>query len=385
MKRIIFLICFLSALWLGIKLADDPGYVLIAYQHWTVEMPLWLFLIGLILFLLGGYLVLRCWHHVKRIGSYWRFWITKWHEKRAMTKMQQGLLDLLNGRLRLAEKKLLKASWYRPLRLMNYLNAAKAALLQHANVRAQQYFDKALEDDPTASCAIALTKATLAVEQHAWDEALMVLKPLWKMQPNNPQVIQLLKVVYQQLGAWHDLILLLPALKKSPLENRGSIFTLERQVYRGWLETIDTSVEAAWLVIPRYWRRDPELIDVYADKLNQANQGARAEVVIRKHLKKAWHESLMVLYGKLRTDQPGQQLHFMERFLKLYPTDAKLLLCLGELAWQARLWGKAKHYLELSLAHAPCAQAYEKLGKVLELLDDEAGALVMYRQALACQ
>lgn len=385
MKRIILLICFLGALGLGVKLADDPGYVLIAYQHWTVEMPLWFLLMSLILCFLAFYFVLRCWHHVKRMGSYVRSGITKWQEKRAITKTQQGLLDLWQGRLRLAEKKLLKASRYRPLRLMNYLNAAKAALLQHADVRAQHYFDKALEEDPSASCAIALTKATLAVEQQSWEDALVVLKPLWQAQPNNPQVIQLLKVVYQQLGAWHDLILLLPALKKSPLENRVSILTLERQAYRGWLATVDTFVESAWLAIPRYWRRDPELIYVYADRLNQANQATKAEVVIRKSLKEAWHESLMVLYGKLKTDQPSQQLHFIERFLKSYPTHAKLLLCLGELAWQARLWGKAKHYLELSLAHEPCAQAYQMLGKVLESLDDEAGAFVMYRQALACQ
>ena len=49
MKRlIIYLIILVAAVWLGLKIAEDPGYALFAYQRWTVEMPLWLAALGII-------------------------------------------------------------------------------------------------------------------------------------------------------------------------------------------------------------------------------------------------------------------------------------------------------------------------------------------------
>jgi hypothetical protein len=51
----------------------------------------------------------------------------------------------------------------------------------------------------------------------------------------------------------------------------------------------------------------------------------------------------------VRGDDPARQLQTAEGWLKDHPQDASLLLTLGRLSLQNRLWGKARDYLESSL------------------------------------
>ena len=54
MRMIRVLIYIALCVLIGIGIAQDPGYVFIAYQHWTLEMPLWL---GLGLMIISTYLL----------------------------------------------------------------------------------------------------------------------------------------------------------------------------------------------------------------------------------------------------------------------------------------------------------------------------------------
>lgn len=105
-------------------------------------------------------------------------------------------------------------------------------------------------------------------------------------------------------------------------------------------------------------------------------------MLLRKYLKHNWSESLIELYGNIVGERPAEQLRFAERFLKDHPESPKLFLCLGKLAMRARLWGKAKYYVETSVKQVPCAEGYEVLGKVLELMGDKGAALELYRKAV---
>lgn len=381
MKRIILLIFLVAALWLGVKITEDPGYILIAYQHWTIEMPLWLGVVFVALTFLIFYGLFRLFYHLKRTGKYWQFWSKKWRSQRAIEKTYRGFLDILNGHFKSGEKKLSHAATDSPFTLINYLSAAKAAFFQKAYARSEDYLNQALKQEPQASIAIGITKATLEVENQAWQDALNTLKPLELKSPKNPNILMLLKTVYQHLQAWQEVINLLPRLRKSPLENRDSIVQIGREAYLALLK--NASMEAdIWQTIPRCFQHDPEFIGCYAEKLCQANQSSHAEVVLRKYLKHEWSESLIELYGKTVTEKPAEQLRFAERFLNQHPESPQLFLCLGRLAMCTRLWGKAKYYIETSVKQAPCVEGYEILGKVLELLGDKDAAFELYRKAL---
>ena len=58
MWRFIFLVLILMvSVLVGLKIAEDPGYAIFAYKHWTMEMPLWFAVVSVILGLLLFYFI----------------------------------------------------------------------------------------------------------------------------------------------------------------------------------------------------------------------------------------------------------------------------------------------------------------------------------------
>jgi len=101
------------------------------------------------------------------------------------------------------------------------------------------------------------------------------------------------------------------------------------------------------------------------------NKHATAEALLRKLLRRKWHEKWIYLYG-LTNANDKKQLSFMEKFYKDYPIDSPIsYLTLGRLAFRNKLWGKARNYLEHSLSIQPSAEAYAELGKLLDTLGDK--------------
>ncbi len=64
----------------------------------------------------------------------------------------------------------------------------------------------------------------------------------------------------------------------------------------------------------------------------------------------------------MRGADAAKQLKQVETWLKSYPDDAALLLAAARLSMANELWGKARSYLESSLALAPTADAYALYG-----------------------
>ena len=59
-----------------------------------------------------------------------------------------------------------------------------------------------------------------------------------------------------------------------------------------------------------------------------------------------------------------------------------LLLTLGKISLRNALWGKARSYLESSIAHQPTPEAYRLLGSLLEQLHEPDQAAACYRQGI---
>ena len=49
MRFIFFVVVLIFAVWLGLHIQSDPGYALFSYGHWTIELPLWLTIVILVL------------------------------------------------------------------------------------------------------------------------------------------------------------------------------------------------------------------------------------------------------------------------------------------------------------------------------------------------
>lgn len=387
MMRIIFaFIILLASVFIGIQLKEDPGYVLIAINHWTIETTLSVTLIGLLLLFIFIHLFLQLCNYVVTMPRT----ISQWNSRRLAHKAQattrQGLIEYSEGYWQKARNHLIQALPNTDTPLLNYLTAARAAQKMGDSQLRDHYLREAQQSMPEAKIAVELTQAQLQLANHQWEQALATLRHLQDLAPRHPYVLKLLMKLYEQVRDWQQLIVLLPDLKKNQVISATAFEQLQQHTY---LQAISDLVKqnqlealaALFNSLPKTLSNDPEITAEYARFLMNNNASPQAEAIIRRCLRKEFNAQLIDLYGLLTGDE--QQLTFAESLLKKNPHSAALFLCLGRLCSTYHLWGKAKLYLQQSIELTPSAPAYFELGSLNELLNEPILAGEHFKKGLA--
>jgi HemY protein len=144
----------------------------------------------------------------------------------------------------------------------------------------------------------------------------------------------------------------------------------------------EDEVDALWSGIPRQLRQRQELLHARIDASLSAGAHNKAEKLIRKALDKEWDAALIHRYGELRSDNVGALLRRAEGWLSERQEDADLLLVCGRLCVRNELWGKARSYLESSIAIRQTPAAYHQLGLLMQKLDEKDAATDAFAKGL---
>ncbi len=386
-KIILFVILLFIAIAIGIAIHQDPGYLLMAYRRWTVEMPLWLgFVIVLVAYIILYYLI-RLLAYLFSLSSRISIWSDSRRFRKARQETNQGLIELAEGNWERAERYLKRAAGKNKAPLINYLSAARAAQEQEAYDRRDNYIRLAHRSTPEAEVAVGLTQAELQLRHGQLEQALATLKHLQTLVPNHRQVIKMLQKLYAELKDWQHLLDILPKCRRYKVLNDDEITNLEKQAFLALLQQACkgsniASINRTWHTLPKQLSQDKTLLTVYATKLLELNENSMTETLLRQAIKKSWHESWVELFGRVISHEPSKQLAVAETWLKNHPNNPTLLLSLGRIAKRCKLSGQARHYLEESIQLKPQAESYYELGDVLEQLGDTQAALTNYRHGL---
>lgn len=390
MLQLIIFLCFLIfSVWFGVEVVNHPGYLLLVYQPWLVQMPLWFALLSTIIIFALFYIIINVADRLQffsfKIKNYFRFR----REQKSYSKTQHGFSALIEGRYKQAEQLLLAGVNQTVEPLINYLGAARAAHEQTSFDRRDLYLRKAYEVAPHDYLAIALTQAELEMSQHQFEQAAATLHHLREKAPRHHQVLKLMEKVYVHLGDWQGLLKLLPSLRKEKILTQDELEQFEKNLYskmlqRGSPHEID-ALHSLWETIPRNIKKNPDVIDAYVRQLKSfPDTNKEVENLIRQALKKNWQPNLVNCYGELPFTNLNRQLIIADAWLKMYGSRPELLLLLGKLCVQVQLWGKAKDYFEKCIDQYPdCADAYLEYGKLLEQLNEPMLALQKYKQGLS--
>jgi HemY protein len=383
MKRII--ICFFALLfsvWLGIIMYRNPGYVLVSYQNWSIETSLWFAIVTLAVLFLLFYMLLRFSSGVSSVAIRIKQWLSNRRKRKARIQTTLGLYDFVEGNWKLAEKKLVRAAKYSDMPLINYLAAAFMAQRQYALARRDNYLLLAQKTDTEHPIVIGLTQAQLQISNRQWEEALATLQRLHQLRPKNVFILQLLEQAHLELKDWTGLKTLLPILRKRHTFSIEEINQLELRVYSELLllSKTNNTVEIKWNELPRYLQKQPALVAIYAEYLLANNKIEEAEDVLKMVLHKILDKRLLELYAVLPSNNPIKKIARAEKWLKENPENAALLLCLGRICKQQKLWGKARQYLEKSLRLGATPAVYSELGQIMEMQNDLRGALELYKR-----
>ena len=362
-------------------LLDDKGYVLINFRGYVMEMSVPALLLVLAALYVSARVVVRLWRLPRRLGQA----VGQHQAARAGDKLTKGLIQMAEGNWAKGERLLGQGVRRNRAPLINYLMAARAAQLQGADERRDEWLKLAYEDVPEAEAAVLLTQAELQVAHGQNERALATLRKINEVHPNHPLGVALLARVYQALGDWGALLELLPNLPKSNL-SADDIVTITGDTMAAVIAKPNLTSERLnqiWSSIPKSLQKTPRLISLRARALNTLEQGALAERELRMALNRTWDEGLVLAYGKLGSADQTQQLKRVEAWLKTHPEDAALLLTAARLCMATELWGKARSYLEFSLAIGPRADAYQLYGRLLARLGEGENAALAYRSGLS--
>ncbi|MBY4676911.1 heme biosynthesis HemY N-terminal domain-containing protein [Marinobacterium arenosum] len=391
---LLILVLFVGA-WLGQKMVQDSGYVLIAYDQTTVETSLWM----LLLIVLAGFLLL---HWLLNLAFNTRLPTGKlrgWREQRrqriARHKTLQGLLALSAGDWQKAQRQLGSAAERSDLALVNYLAAARAAHEQGDDQAADELLQKARQSTPNADLAVGITQAQIQLARGQLEPCLAMLLQLRRLAPRNTYVMKLLKDVYIQLKDWQSLSSLLPDLRKQQVLRNDAMLELTRTCHLNRLESslgnvaVETPDEQrlallnqAWQSMPTDMTRDLQLVERYCEMLIELGADDQAEQTLKNLIKREWDEGLVTLYGRINSSNAHKQLDQARSWLKGHPQSPALLLTLGRLSLRNQHWGKALDFFRQSLELEPNRETLAELIRLLRSMGNSEDAEATLQQHL---
>jgi len=362
-------------------LLRDRGYVLVNFLGYVIEMSVPV----LVLVLAGAYfavrLLLGVWRAPRRLGEA----VAERRLRRAGEKLTSGLIHMAEGDWSKGERLLARSVRGTDSPLIHYLMAARAAQLQGSDERRDDWLKLAYEELPEAETAVLLTQAELQLEHSDHERALATLQRIQEAHPDHPVALALLARIYHALEDWERLLALGPRLADARMdtgEMEGIVAAaLEASIAEQDITRVD--VDRLWGRLPAALRKAPRLIALQALALNSLGQGEEAEKKIRQALKRGWEEPLVLAYGRVRGAKADKQLLQAEKWLKDRPEDGALLLSAARLCMVLELWGKARSYLETSLAIAPRTEAYALYGRLLDQFGEADNAALAFRSGLS--
>ena len=387
MKFILLLLLVLAVTVTGVlTLLEDPGYVLFSYADTTVETTISMLALLLVLVVAGSIILFRLLRLLFDFPDRMYMWGQLHREKRSREQFFRGLLELAEGHWKKSEKLLVKSADSSEMPLLNYLFAARAAQHQGKHTRRDQYLQLASSARPESGLATGLTQAELQITQGQYEQAFASLNRLLELEKHNPCILEMLMLLYQQLGEWELLKEKLPEIWKQGIVTDEQAAKIETEIAINLLQLagrggIDTLLDE-WNRLSVELKQDESIVKECVQLFLQLDDQDEAESILQKALDGEWSKSLVYLYGQVNSSRPEQQLKYAERWEKDYGSDAVVHLTLGRICMRNRLWGKARIHLESSISLGAGSEAQFELGILLEHLQDRDGAFSCFRSGL---
>lgn len=362
----------------------DPGYVVLVYPPWRMEISFIGFVLAVVGLVVGGIVLLRLALLTLDLPRI----VREQRERRAARKRDEhfvgGLKAYTEYRYQDAEQSL--GQWQGDASRLGVarLLAARAAQEMRATAQRERHLQDAAEHG--AELAAQLFEAEACLDARNAAAALVAIGRAKEIAPQHTALLRFEFKARQMTGQWDEAERLLDTLIRSNAleasvgaQNRRMIYAenLKRRAEddRGLLEY--------WKRIPADYKADPWVARVAAQAFIQRGGHDTALDVLENALNREWHEDLAALYGEVRGSSPTRQIEQAEKWLYAQPRDAQLLLTLAQLCSVQQLWGKAQSYLEASLAIAASAEGHIRMAEFKTQSGQPGEACQHYRKALA--
>ncbi len=362
-------------------LLADPGYVVIHFRGYLIEMSVPVLMALFILTMVAAWMIMKLFRAPRKLGEA----AGRYRASRAGQRLTRGVIEVAEGNFAKGERLLGRAADVSDAPLLNYLQAARAAHLLGQDERRDRWLRQAYENLPEAANAVLLTQAELQLDQSQYEPALATLRQIEENSPNHSHALALLGRLYYRLEDWSHLSEIIPKLRKYGRLDDATLTKWSLRVHQEHLESAadGETVMIVWKKIPKDQRKDLGLLETYYRSLIRTGLHDKAEKDLATDLRREWRPELVRLFGIVNSSDAPRQLKKAENWLKNHGDDADLLLAAARLCLRNELWGKARSYLETVISIRPTPEAYQEFGRLLNQLGEGDAAADAYRVGLS--
>jgi HemY protein len=393
MKSLLWLLAvFAAAVALVILGRVDAGYALFVYPPYRVEMSMLFFAIALLAAFLALYTLFRLLSHAIALPAHVRVFRARRRRERAHAALAAALQAYYEGRYARAEKEAAEAFDGGPAAGVAALLAARASHQMRDFERRDRWLERAEGAGEGTQAARLVSRAELALEERDYGAARDALRSLHGAGPRHIATSRMLLRAERGNGDWDEVLRLSTQLAK-----RDAIAPALAEEYKVQAtvellrraSTDASTLERRWRSVPDGDRTQPRIAAAAAQQATKLGRARMAREIVEAALDAEWSPQLVALYGQLpermdgesRVDEARGRIERGERWLLEHERDAQLLATLGRLCAQAELWGKARSFLEASLAFEDGRAAHLDLARLAERLGEPADAQQHYRRA----
>jgi HemY protein len=362
----------------------DPGYVVLVYPPWRMEISFISFVLIVVGLVVGGVMLLRLAALTLNLPTI----VREQRERRAARKRDENFVGGLKAyseyRFQDAEQSL--GQWQGDNARVGLARvlAARAAQEMRAVAQRERHVQEASEHGAELAAQLFEADAHLGIKDAA--AALVAINRAKEIAPQHTGLLRLELKTRQMLGQWDEVERLLDVLSRSNALESGVAAQMRRMAYAENLKRRaedDRGLLEYWKKVPADFKHDPLVARAAARAFIQRGGHDTALDVLEAALNREWNEDLVAQYGELRGSSPTRQIEQAEKWLHAHPRDAQLLLALAQLCSVQQLWGKAQSYLEASLAISASSEGHIQMAELKTQSGQPGEACQHYQKALA--
>lgn len=330
---------------LGYLVSIDSGYVLLHFNHVSVEMTFWIFVAALIGLLLVFYLLLKVVDGLKifpKLKNKWQFYLLKKRQIRNLRRTNRVInFFAVNADLERAKRLAQK-------------NARRLSSLKGIDNFVRDIVALENNDASLEKSAFPYLKAKYLAQNGRFSEVIELV------QKEKNLTVGFLKLLVEACLArnnYQKLYELLPEIKKAKIYKYYDFLRFKMNVYVHLLNDAPLPMAKKYFhevrdIIHKKIMGSNELIIAYGKIFEQNDKKEEARCMLGYFLKNHYSESLMLEYSRFMNFDK-KTLKFLEFLAKKHPSSVALFTVLGMAYRMQKMYSKAYEYLAFALKIDP--------------------------------
>ncbi|MGL4575269.1 MAG: heme biosynthesis HemY N-terminal domain-containing protein [Burkholderiaceae bacterium] len=362
---------------------STQGNVAILFPPYRIDLSInAAFLILLAVFVLA-YLLLSLLSAARRLPQEARRYRERKQSEEAVKGLSAAVKALFEGRFARAEGMAAKATEMPAVRGVAALVAARSAASMAENERTVKWLNLA-RDSGEVDAGHDVVAAERALEHRRPRDAMDAIARLHARGARHVHTLRIKLKAATALADWQEVLHITRQLEKHKALHPTVAAKTKADAYGQIFNRLSSDsygLTAQWQRVPRDERTLPAVALQGAKAFDAANLGVQARMILEAALAEHWDDRLLRAYAHCSEISAATRIEQAERWLVKRGKDAALLGTLGALCMHEKLWGKARQYLEESLALHPSRQVHAWLAQLAESTGEAESAAEHYKAA----